>query len=223
MLTSATLPPWTTAPTMAQSMARLVNFWNDQPPGCGRGMRISVSSSPGCRAVSNNPVKNSPAPISRLPDDRAPVPDLGVADLPGGVGEQRQVAAEQAGRGQVGVSAQRAHRDMTAVVADVAEVTEPADVDQGLRHGQAQLHQREQRMPAGQELRAVAALGRQLKSLIQGGGPLIGKGCGDQPSRLSFAVMPTALVMAPMPRPAGLTGPPPGTLRRRRRPRPAPP
>jgi len=51
MLTSATFDPWTATPTMAQSMARLVNFWNDHPAVPGLGMRISVSSSPGSRAV----------------------------------------------------------------------------------------------------------------------------------------------------------------------------
>jgi hypothetical protein len=39
MFTSATWPPCTATPTMAQSMARLVNFWNDQPAAAGRGMR----------------------------------------------------------------------------------------------------------------------------------------------------------------------------------------
>jgi len=30
MFTRATLPPWTATPTIAQSIARLVNFWNDR-------------------------------------------------------------------------------------------------------------------------------------------------------------------------------------------------
>jgi len=33
MLTSATLPPCTATPTIAQSMARLVNFWANATPG----------------------------------------------------------------------------------------------------------------------------------------------------------------------------------------------
>jgi hypothetical protein len=67
MLTRATLRPWTATPTMAQSMARWVNFWNDQPRAAGFGTRISVSSSPGSSTVSNRPSKNSPIPISRAP------------------------------------------------------------------------------------------------------------------------------------------------------------
>src|ERR1035441_6110127 len=68
MLTRPTESPCTATPTMAQSMARLVNFWNDQPAAAGLGTRISVSSSPGSSAVSNRPRKKSPAAISRAPD-----------------------------------------------------------------------------------------------------------------------------------------------------------
>ena len=41
-------------------------------------------------------------------------------------------------------------------VADVAQLAEPADVDQGVGHGQAELHERHQRVAAGQELRVLA-------------------------------------------------------------------
>ena len=51
MWTSATRSPCTAAPTIAQSMARLVNFWNDHPAWAGLGTRISVSSSSGSSAV----------------------------------------------------------------------------------------------------------------------------------------------------------------------------
>ena len=62
MFTSATpVVPFRTAatPTMAQSWARRLNFWNDQPAPVAFGMRTSVSSSSGARAVSRKPVKKS--------------------------------------------------------------------------------------------------------------------------------------------------------------------
>ncbi len=68
MFTRATRPPCTATPTIAQSMARLVNFWNDQPRPAGLRIRISVSSSPGSSAVSNSPRKNSGPAISLVPD-----------------------------------------------------------------------------------------------------------------------------------------------------------
>ena len=46
-------------PTMAQSWARRLNFWNDQPAPGTLGTRISVSSSSGSRADSRKPVKKS--------------------------------------------------------------------------------------------------------------------------------------------------------------------
>src|SRR6185437_9097094 len=54
MLTRPIRPSWTAQPTMAQSIARWVNFWNDQAPAAaGLGTRISVSISSGSSAVSN--------------------------------------------------------------------------------------------------------------------------------------------------------------------------
>src|SRR6185312_16445444 len=69
MLISATDVPWTAAPTIAKSIARLLNFWNDHADGeAGLGTWISVSSSPGSRAVSKIPLKNSAAGTERVPD-----------------------------------------------------------------------------------------------------------------------------------------------------------
>src|SRR5262249_34108536 len=90
--------------------------------------------------------------------------------------------------GDVVVAGERADREVAAVVADVAELAEPADVDQGLRHRQPQLHQREQRVPAGQELRLLTA-GRQVQGVVHGGGPLVGEGHGDHQARLSLAAV----------------------------------
>src|SRR3984957_14326906 len=59
----------TATPTIAQSIFRLVNFWNDQADGlAGFGTRISVSSSPGSIAVSKMPLKNAAAGTARVPD-----------------------------------------------------------------------------------------------------------------------------------------------------------
>ncbi len=49
-------------------------------------------------------------------------------------------------------------------------------------------------MAAGQELRVIAALGRQIQGLIDRRGPLVGEWCGDQPGRLSLAAPSLAAV-----------------------------
>ena len=54
-------------PTMAQSRARRLNFWNDQRAPGAFGKRISVSISSGRSAVSRNPVKNPAAGMVRSP------------------------------------------------------------------------------------------------------------------------------------------------------------
>ena len=126
--------------------------------------------------------------------DRAAVADLRVADLSGSVREQRQFAAEQTGLGQVVMAGEGPHSDFAAIVADIRELLEPADVHQDLGHGQAQLHERQQRMPPGQELCLVATLGRQVQGLVHRPGPPVSEGSGDQLTHPSLAAR-TALTM----------------------------
>jgi hypothetical protein len=85
------------------------------------------------------------------------MPNLRVAYLPGRVREEWQLTSEQARSGNVAVAGQSSHRDVAALVADVAELGEPADIDKDLGHRQAQLHEREQRVPASEKLRVLAA------------------------------------------------------------------
>ena len=112
--------------------------------------------------------------------------------------QQRQLAGQQAGLGQVVVAGQRADRDVGTIGPDVAELGEPADVHQHLGHGQPQLHQRQQGMPAGQELRVIAAVGGQGQGLIHRAGPLIAELRRDQRtcSSLTAAAVPAPASLA---------------------------
>jgi hypothetical protein len=87
------------------------------------------------------------------------VPDLRVADLAGGVREQRHLTSEQFGVLDVVVPGQSADRHVRAAVGDVGQVTQATQVDDHLGGGQPQLHQRQQGMAAGHELRVLAVLG----------------------------------------------------------------
>ena len=151
MLTSATRSPCTATPTIAQSMARLVNFWNDQPAawrlgeadlgqqftGLQRGLEQAAEELPGPDVAVAGPAAGDQRRVQRQDHrgqvgggvgvgqrtaDRAAVADLRVADLPGGVGEQRQFAGQQAGPGQVVMGGERPDRDVAALVADVGQL-----------------------------------------------------------------------------------------------------
>ena len=128
MLTRPTpvVPLWTAAtPTMAQSWARRLNFWNDQPAPAALGTLISVRISfvgqrrlqealeevvggdlalpvgpdDGERGVEGQhhgrQVRGRVA-VGDAAADGPPVPDLGIADLAGGVGQERQLAGPAA-------------------------------------------------------------------------------------------------------------------------------
>src|SRR2546421_5741056 len=90
--------------------------------------------------------------------DGAPIPYLGIADLGCGARQQRQLLLEQVGELDVVMAGQRADRDMAILFADVIEVADAADVDQEGRRGEAQLHERDEAMPAGEDLRLLAVL-----------------------------------------------------------------
>ena len=73
--------------------------------------------------------------------DGAAMAHLGVADLAGSVGQQRDLPGEQIAGVDGVVPGERADGDLVAVLADEGEVGEAGDVDEHGRRGQAQLHQ----------------------------------------------------------------------------------
>ena len=194
-------------PTIAQSWARRLNFWKFQPGavhlrnadlgqhlvGRQRGLQetleeVACGNLAGAvgalgdirraerqrrrRKVGGRiAVRNGPA-------DRAAVAHLRVADVTGGVGQQRDVLGEHRTGLDVHVAGQCADGDVVAGIADVRQVTDAADVDQHTWLGEAQLHQRQQAVPAGEELGVVTMFadetdglfGRTGADVVEGGG-----------------------------------------------------
>ncbi len=97
--------------------------------------------------------------------------------------------------GHVVVPGERADRHVGALVADVGELGDPAEVDQHGRRGEPQLHQRQQRLAAGQVLGVLAVLGRQGKGLVHGRGPGVGKRRGYHLDASSAAADRAAFTM----------------------------
>ena len=87
---------------------------------------------------------------------------------------------------------ERADRDPVAVLADVAQVVEPADVDEQRRAREAQAHRRNERVAAGQELRVLVAA-EQRDRLVDRAGALVLEGGRDHAPALAAAW--TALTM----------------------------
>jgi hypothetical protein len=70
--------------------------------------------------------------------------DLGITDLACGIGKQRCLGTDQLAGSQVRVPRGRADHELVAVRAHACELGQPADVDQDLGLGEAQLHHRQQ-------------------------------------------------------------------------------
>ena len=84
--------------------------------------------------------------------DRAAMPHLRIADQSGGVRDERVVLLDQRVVADVVVPRQRTDRERLARVAHVRQLVEPTDVDEQRRPGEAEPQQREQRMPAREQL-----------------------------------------------------------------------
>ena len=190
-------------------------------PASTAGTRISVSISCGRSVVSNGPVKNSVAGIVRSPSgpardelgvereenraevargvgvrdraaDRAAMAHLGVADVRGDLWDHGAVPGEHGVAHELGVPGERADRDPVAVLPHVAEVVEPADVDEHRRAREAQPEHGDQRLAAREQLRVVAR--EQLDRVVDRPGALVLEGGGDHaPARAAACTASTML------------------------------
>jgi hypothetical protein len=70
-------------------------------------------------------------------------------------------------------------RDLAVLDADVGQLGDPADVDQHLRLGEADLEDRQQRLAAGEQLGLVAVLAEQGHGVRGGVGAQVPEGRGN--------------------------------------------
>jgi hypothetical protein len=97
--------------------------------------------------------------------ERAAIPDLLIANLRRRVGNDRTPSPKERGRGDVVMDGPRADFNPAVRLANAGQFGYARDVDQDLRFAQAQLHQRHQAVPTGNEL-ALAARARHLREGI---------------------------------------------------------
>jgi hypothetical protein len=110
--------------------------------------------------------------VSDRAADRASVAHLRVADLRGGVRDNCALFTHESVTLEVVVARERADGDPIALLAHVGEVREPADVDEQLRPREAEFHEREERVAAGNQLRVVARA-EELDRAFDGVGDLV--------------------------------------------------
>jgi len=106
-----------------------------------------------------------------LETERAAVADLVVTDLRRDGAQHAALGAEQVARLEVAVAGEGADGDVVAVVAEVGELRDPGRVDEHRGRRQPQLHEREQRHAAGEDLRLVAVLRQRADDLVGRAGP----------------------------------------------------
>src|SRR5215471_13277336 len=126
--------------------------------------------------------------------DRAPGAHLLVGEHGEGVGHRAEAGGDARVVLQGAVGGQGPDRRRSLVAGDAAEFCQAADVDERLRGGQPQLHQRQQGLAAGQQLGLLARggrLGEQGQRVLQrvraGVTEVGGKHCRGYASRSSSA------------------------------------
>ena len=95
--------------------------------------------------------------------DRPPVAYLGVGDRPGGTREDAQLGRVL----ELGVRRQRADPPAPVLALDPVQTRDLAQVDEQRWRGQPQLHQRQQRVAAGEQLGVLAAVGERPDRAIE--------------------------------------------------------
>ena len=98
--------------------------------------------------------------------DRAPVADLEVADQRRGAGQQGQAPGDQRRAADLRLGGARPDPDGVATLLDAAQRRDPADVDEVVEDREPHGEHRDQALPAGDHLRAVAELGEQVDGLL---------------------------------------------------------
>ena len=109
--------------------------------------------------------------------DRAAMPHLWIADEPRRMRDDRAVLLHERVVRQVVMTCERPDRQLLARVAHVRELVDPADVDEQRRLREPELHERQERVTAREELRVIAP--EELEGFVDGAGTLVVELCGD--------------------------------------------
>ncbi len=97
------------------------------------------------------------------------------------------------------MTCERTDRDPVAVLADVAQIVEPTDVDECRRARDSELHGGDQGVPAREQLRVLVAA-EELDRLLDGPGPVVLESRGDHAPALAAASTARTMLWYPVQR-----------------------
>ena len=127
------------------------------------------------------------------------MPDLRIADLAGRLGKHGARSAEHRVGLERRVARERADRDPVAVFAHVPEIVQPADVDERRGPRDAELHGRDQRVPAGEQLRVLVGA-EELDRLLDRPRPVVLERGRDHAPALAAASTARTMLWYPVQR-----------------------
>lgn len=104
--------------------------------------------------------------VAEAPHHRAEVSDEGVGDLGGCSGDYRVPSADHGGALERPVPDQGTDAQALGTLLHAVESWEPVDVDQEGGVGEAELHQRDQALTPGQDLRLVTVPGEEVAGFL---------------------------------------------------------
>jgi hypothetical protein len=113
--------------------------------------------------------------VRHVAAERADVAHLGVGNQERGLAQDRDLDGEIRGADQLVLGGQGTDHHVAAVGADALEVRQAGEVDQVVGGREAQLHHRDQAVPARDGARALSQLGEQRDRILDRCGPMVGE------------------------------------------------
>ena len=117
--------------------------------------------------------------IGDIAADGADIADLRIGDLQRGFPEDRHLLREQRRFDDVALAVHGADDDVAAVGLDAAEIADRGEVDEMRRRRQAELHQRNKAVPAGERAGILAEIGEKADGVADGFRAVVGECAWD--------------------------------------------
>ena len=120
------------------------------------------------------------SPLATLPPMVPTIAHLRIGDHLGGFAQDRGMLGQEAVDDDLALGGHRADHDLAALEADAFQLGDAGEVDEMGRHGEAQLHHRNEAVAAGDDAGVGIQPAEQGDRVREAGGAMILEGSGDQ-------------------------------------------